>query len=266
MNKIWTVALLAALSLAPAAFAEKVVEFKFNNSFTNTGSYSGNGAFEGSGAGYSADGAGLSGQAGDYALSTGAADGRGTFGGIGTQLDGDSISIAMWVKLPYVDDNGRNGVSGAFFCLDNGLWVRLNNPGWADGEIETGPGGFIVPTYHINATTNWQFLAFTYTSVGAGTSTLRFDQGNNVGNGTFTSQTLYNNLNTFAGSQYDFNIGYLQDWNNNHLPNALVDNVRVFNTALSSTELQDLRNVDLIPEPALIGVLALGGLLLRKRC
>jgi hypothetical protein len=178
-----------------------------------------------------------------------------------------TISGALWVNFqtaPEVSDRlistwntGLNAgfdlslvsVSGGNFTLQLALDNDTNNQ---SASISQNLGG-------------WTFVAFTYdgnlasdnVKLYIGTTSNSVAQSGATANanvGALESSAAFEVANTAASASI-------------RTPNALFDNVRIYDTVLTQAQLETLRATDVIPEPSTLAMLAVAGtaLILRRR-
>lgn len=187
----------------------------------------------------------------------------------GTALQGLSqYTVTTWVRVnetlntvppntPDVPDNAWNfsagsGTSGG----ENGqnLWFWGGNIVGHDGanQRDVGP---LPESEHLDA---WKFVAFTF-DAGTGTSYVGSETDPALQRG---SASGFFNPSPSTPTQLEVGGSTIQ-WGVNALPAAFAD-VRVYDTALSAVEIEAIR-LEAVPEPASLGLLALGGLALARR-
>lgn len=177
---------------------------------------------------------------------------------------GHARTISLWVKQPATTTN------------PNDIWVGWGDPGaatavrWdfglansssADMRLEANAKAAQSTTGATIADDTWHMATVTY-EAGANAVTFYLD-GSLFGSVNFNNATPINTVTTGdlgiiigAGIREATATG-----NANRFVNGLLDDVRIYSTALSATEVQDLYLLT-IPEPSSLALLALGGLAL----
>ncbi len=168
-------------------------------------------------------------------------------------------TVALWINSTATGQSshatlvswGREGTStgddGARFDL------RLD-----DGQLRLEvQGGFIVGTTNLNDG-EWHHVAVTWASGGAEDATLYV-------NGVSEAITSTNSQTIDTGSEGDFRLGssVLDNSDNSRRFEGLMDDVRLYDSALTSSEI-----VALVPEPGSVVLLGIGAalvLMLRRR-
>ena len=124
---------------------------------------------------------------------------------------------------------------------------------WQTGE-ET-----IVPA--VIAENNWYYMAGTYTvNAGAGTSQVELYYADLTGGDVALTHTSFANTGAYDyGTAGIFGIGARYDSNGETFPGVL-DELNLYSAALTQTQLQANLDALLVPEPATMSVLLVGGL------
>lgn len=169
-----------------------------------------------------------------------------------------SFTIALWANSsnnagfnsPFTarEDNGVN-VNGPILYNNNtgnwSYWAGNNGPSGAWNVLNSDP----VPL------DTWQHIAITYDS-GTQTRKMFLDGG----------EVLSANLGVSPNALRDIHIGSGQDDGNNFFWNGNIDDVIIFDEALTAAQINDVRT-NSVPEPSAFGLLGIAGLglLLRRR-
>ncbi|MEI7502645.1 MAG: carboxypeptidase regulatory-like domain-containing protein, partial [Paludibacter sp.] len=226
------------VALSPTAFARPIIEFKFNDSpqfIQNTGSIGKSGFFE-KASSYSANALGLTTSANDYALNL-TTGGSGSFSkdSIGTALNGlTQFTATMWYKP------GAIGKTGTLFNMSGVGGVRINN---ASGQFQFVEGlqtaWYNAPSIaNVANTTNWEFIAFTYNA-----GVIKFFHGTPTaftGSETLSGGSSPASLGTLS---WAFRVGF--NGYESLTTGSLMDNFRLYTTALAATDIQNIYNTDL---------------------
>ncbi len=230
---------------------------------------------------HGADGSGVSGLPGDYALNMNAlsdvtAAGTGPaavttaanandlsiWGSDGT--DGDTFTAQLWYRAETLNGNARvlgDGMDTRWNGSDGGYWQQAGTSPASDGnDYDSAQGD------QWGATGQWIFMAWT------------IDEGNDefiwyIGDKDtpVAVDIKYDSTTTPAptsGAIVENKRGQVMVGNRDdyvRVFDGLVDNVRFYDEALSLSELEALRQGDIIPEPASLAMLGLGGLAMLRR-
>jgi len=125
------------------------------------------------------------------------------------------FTIVIWIN-PYSLASSNN-VAGQYLALDPG---RLSLEIREEGKMRIRIGGNIVTSNAILEVDKWQLISFTR----AGTAAIIYINGVNVEDGTLSSN-VYQEINFWIGRS----AGYF---------NGLIDEVRIYNSAASITQIQ----------------------------
>ncbi len=197
-------------------------------------------------------------------------------GGVGLNLDSAAVGISgsaaktivAWIKTSTTDSAfdpilGYSPTVGATAGAD--LRLLVNNTGKL--RLEANVGNFAISGATVNDD-NWWMVGLvipdSVTTAGVSFYTRRVDS---VDVGTLAAPASVGGsatLNTATGSEMF--IG--QDGNAGRVFLGLIDNVQIYNSALTKGELDSIYDVMLVPEPSGLALLGLGGLLafsLRRR-
>ena len=200
-------------------------------------------------------------------LDVSARDGWMTTNGQGSWLPNGPYTVATWYKATSgtgafnaILGSGRGNSQDGGFYLGNKGGAGMNDVNWqtaqvgGSGGVYSGQGDTMMPGL-------WNHIVATYD--GTGTVNIYI-------NGSFANSSSLNGL--VAPILHDtFLIGGAGATNNQYADidrrgSFLVDDVRIYDTVLSANEAGAVFAEGLIPEPATIALLGLGGLaLLRKK-
>jgi hypothetical protein len=171
-----------------------------------------------------------------------------------------AMTVTTWVNV-------QGNLSLPYYALASDM--SAGNQGW---ELYYTPVGgdatvmklgwqvnatFVDATANVTANNSWLFIAATWDG-----STTKFYSGplngsvSQVGSSLALSATMGDNAN-------DMRVGANPNATNDRTPNAFMDDFRVYNAALTLTELQGA--LDSVPEPSTVALLGVGALLLWRR-
>jgi hypothetical protein len=264
--------LAAALSaLAVNAPAQTLLSrFTLDNTPTSTGTVAVTGTLTGSAA-FSASGAGVG--VFDKALST--SDGTNDFlsapTGGNAAFGLSAMTIALWVNIDAAANDDRL-VSN----LTTTTGFDLSIKGYSAGTGAGGADGFSL-AFGFNSTSGavqsadakyvsdkWLFLAVTYDSA---TSTVSFYSGDELSALTLNDTAVKSG--SIGASLSNLEIGGTPVTSNDRSPTALFNDVRIYNGALSLSDLEAVRASAVIPEPShmalFFGMILTGYIAIKRR-
>jgi hypothetical protein len=301
---VWTGVALAACLLLPAYLtAAPLLEYRFNEAggttATNTGFAVGGLSdpaqmYDSSLSDadlHSADGTGVSGLAGDRALDN-TLEGGGAAGGLaghtGTivtpapPVSVESLTISGWLKnvdtahmgspkYIYMNETGSGPSTRTALLLHPWGTLQLVVSNGSNNISTEGAYNSVYEGGNAGAAPDWTFFAVTFDGTSASESDrMKFYVGN-----TTTAVSLVNvNISTATSTEHNkwFGVGNISLVYGAVQPViGLIDNFRIWHEAtgsagaLSMSELEAFRAADIIPEPATMALLGLGGVLMLVR-
>lgn len=264
-------ALLLAL-FATSAHAALLVQYNFdggNANDTGTGTPA-NGTLIGANSGFTSSTPGGSG----LAYSTGA--GVNDYITTGTTVTPDAgppaklaslnaFTISMWVNLQAVPVLGDRLVST--WDGSNGIDFRINTASATNFPLVLSVDGATTTSANVTApsTNTWLFLAVTYDG-SVTTGNVRFYTGRTDVAAAQLGGVGNSNAGVVASTGGALQIGGTPATALDRSPSAFFDDVRIYDTVLTATELEAVRASN-IPEPASLGLVGLSllGLMARRR-
>jgi len=170
-----------------------------------------------------------------------------------------SFTLSAWINLQSdlsefdrvisMHTSGGGGTGFDFFFEDGTLSLAVDaNREFAD-------------TSFAPETNTWHFLAVTYDG-NASSSNLLFYTGQEGEAVTQLGSTLDLNEGPVDSTTADLRVGGTARSGLNRTPDAWFDDVRVYDEVLSSSELDTVRQENLVPEPGSLGLFCITGLLL----
>ena len=283
-GKMLTVGMVMSAASVATAATTPVYEFQFNDSgvtTANTGSQGGSGTMlDQAGAAadlHSLDAAGVSGKPGDLAFDNSGSSAMGK-NGVGGRvsvpspaaLDGvAAITLSGWFKTA-----GETPVSSAAYLLDLGV----TGAGKAGINVTAGSSSLRVTLFGdptgatdylevsnaaVNQTETWMFIAATYDSTVSGADNLKIYLGTADGALQLLAAKEVSVGALSISPAKDIAIGNVSGASIRPF-DGMIDNVRIHDTALSASELEEIRLND-VPEPSGASVLLLGGAVLLSR-
>ena len=247
-------------------FAAPILQMDFNDqsgsqSLVNRGTWAVTGTFEGNAA-YTTDAAPPNG--GGFAGSFDGSDGGANFGDLDALDGSNTATFTAWIKLSSSPSNTRRILSnqdnadgsreGIEWAITSGSNLQLLR------GLNGGNDDQVTSTASIGADT-WTFVAAVFSS-GKDVDFYISTTAGSVGTADSGSMTA---TNAIQASTEDLYIGRRPSGDQRVFP-GLIDNLRIYDTALTQAELNTISSFNDIPEPA-TGLLLLGltsTLLLRR--
>ena len=207
--------------------AQLIAHWKFNNNGNDeTGNYN---ASLMNGAGYSTEN-----MEGTYSLNL---DGTDDYANCGAIDLGEAFTITLWIKLTNSWDNIKTILSNCNSGLSDGFKIFINNPWGTDAHgqiwLETGDGtddSEVTSTTGIVTIDQWNHIAITADKTG-NTGHIYFN-GSDV--------TLTSSIPVDFNTNKTLNIGRMVNGNSYFQGN--LDDVRIYNRVLTSTEINTVMN------------------------
>ena len=168
---------------------------------------------------------------------------------VGSNTLGSAFTVTAWINLDTIRDDQNVIFAQYGYPYPAGrMSFMVNSSGRLASWEGSGTGATSGTT--TLATGQWYFVALSYSSQSA----VGYLNGNFEFNKSYTygPQNLPNAIGALSAD-------YTNDGGNF---DGLIKDVRIYDTALTQTEIQDLM---VVPEPAAVGLLALGGLALLRR-
>ena len=179
-----------------------------------------------------------------------------------------SHSVSVWIKSDYATNRWNTGTILKFgdesqIAGVNALKIELTASGrltmW--GQYADWNAQNLSDTFK-----SWTQIVYTYN--GDLFSSAFYINGNGVPSSVsgLYQATTFNIVNTpLVIGKFGLGDGGYEDYGSG-LPNGLVDELRVYNRALSSSEIQQIYTLESVPEPSALSLLAVGlGVVLRRR-
>lgn len=226
---------------------------------------------------YSSSGQGVSGATGDYAFqgTSGQNAANNSVAQTAADLSGldnlGALTITGWLNVAntnaFTNDsnivNNQSGFGSGFLLRTNPggqLKLFINN---FSASVSDSAGGA-----YDNDLNSWVFFAVTFDgaiddSLGVA---VKFYQGTTAAASTLVSDVNRNATNT-GNNSGPLNIGNQASGSIGTGFNGMLDDIRIYDTALDSTAIEAIRQSALIPEPSALslGIIAFGAAVLRRR-
>jgi hypothetical protein len=249
---------------APAADAQTLLShYTLDGDGTDGGSVGVNGALSG-GAAYGAGGSGVGNF--DRALST--ADGTNDFFVATTANNAafglNAITIALWVNIDEGASTDRL-VSSVNASTGFDFYIQNYTVGGGGGSVDSfnlafgfnSTSGAVQSASEKYVSDKWLFLAVTYDATSGDVLFYSGDEGNGVALNTSSSKA-----GSISASTSNLEIGGTPATGADRSPVALFNDVRVYDGALTLSQLEAIRTTAIIPEPSqyalLFGMLSVG--------
>jgi len=258
-------AFLAAGMLASSAQAALLVEYNFGEgsgtAVANTGTLgaAANGTLTGSWSTSTPSGTGHS----VSFTGSNAAEGVSTGSAVAGLNGLNQVTGVLWLNLRAApakydrlvsNSSSGNGFDFAVSGVSGGNFTVLLN---LDSVVGTASDSI---SQNLN---NWTFLAFTYDGT-VTTENLKFYTATIANSVAQLGGTKTANAGALGTSTNPFEVANTALTGEDRTPPALFDNVRIYDTVLSSAELEAIR-VATVPEPAALALLGLGSVALLRR-
>jgi hypothetical protein len=157
------------------------------------------------------------------------------------------ITFGAWFNIDSINNTRGWAIGHDNGGYDRAIMLHDNRFSGANIKPSAGVGHTYSSTLDDMVLDTWRFIA------------VSFDQSINqaiiYSNGQ--SQTITTSL---GNGLPDFTVGGLQNYNNSHYISGLVDDVFIFNDALSTSEMANIEQHGLVsvPEPSIIALMGLG--------
>jgi hypothetical protein len=167
-----------------------------------------------------------------------------------------TFSVCAWFKTTDLDtvtivSEGSYGNGGWMLGINGYVYFALKSPNYTDNACST----LTTESYNDGQWHHAAAVISTNTSNNSGNSAVIYIDGNPVNAMEGTKNSAYG----YKSSTTNWSIG-ARDGATRNFFNGSIDDVRIYNHALSGQEIASL-----VPEPATMTLLGLGGLLLWKR-
>jgi hypothetical protein len=192
----------------------------------------------------------VAGKAGSGALNF---DGSGDYVDAGNDsslnLGTSNFTVAAWINIRNVPSGLCPGIVSKWQDVDNRWYFHVFGPDHIQFTSKSnGNFVYVVNTDNFLTMNQWYHVAF----VADGSGKIYVNGQDRTNSASYSPTSLNNNATVKIGyNGYGLYPQYID---------GMVDDVRIFNSALSQSEIQAL-----IPEPATLLLLGLGGLLLKKK-
>lgn len=172
-----------------------------------------------------------------------------------------TFTITTWVNFAALPATNDRLVSN--WLSPAGFDFRIGSVGTSDFQLYlTADDQNSVSTINFSTLNSWVFLAVTYDGTTT-TNNVRFYTGSTGAAASQFGSTLSNTAGTLGASGSDTQVGGSPATTGDRSPNARFDDVRIYDQALSQSELEAIR-LEAVPEPttailSALGILALAG-------
>ena len=198
-----------------------------------------------------------------YSLSLDGANGSNVDAGVVSKIAGLSqLTVTLWVNLTAAPANLDRLFSTMNSTNDGGMDFYISTPtsgsiSASNFQISFGVDGTSIGAgANLDANNQWVFLAVTYDGTLASNNTL-FYSGSVATSSSQLGTTKTINSGAVSGTTGSLQVGDTQASPSDRTPSGLFSGLRIYDTVLTSTEINDVR-LATVPEPSAVAMLGLG--------